>query len=105
MKKPNKPTCLEDLRALVDELVSTGSPAVVNLPLVNRNDAILRILAYLGICWGRDEAMLESILGEHAELVEPAEDVKFAARQQDGSFVFVDKFDQLKSNAYYMLSS
>ncbi len=104
MKKPKKPTCLEDLEGLVDELVSTGRPAVVNLPLANRNDAILRILAYLGICWGRDEAMLKSILGKDAKLVEPAEDVKFAVRQQDGSYIFVDEFDRLKSSIFYMIS-
>ncbi len=105
MKRPPRPRSLDDVNQLVAELLETGRPKVANLPILNRDDAILRMLALIGICWGRDEAMLESILGEDVKLVDPAENVKFAVRQQDGSYVFVDKFDQLKSTVYYMLSS
>ena len=102
MIRPEKPTCLDDLEKLVESIVRTGRPAAVNLPVLNREDAALRALALLGICWGRDESMLEAIIGD-AELVEPAKDVKYAIKQDDGSYVFTNHFDRLKSSIYYQL--
>lgn len=100
--RPEKPTCLDDLEMLVQGIIRTGRPAVVNLPITNREDVILRALALLGICWGRDTAMLEAVVGD-GELVVPAEHVKFATRQNDGSYIFADRFDQLKSTIFYRM--
>lgn len=102
MIRVKKPTCLDDLEILVEDILRTGKPAVINLPVTNREDAILRALAILGIRFGRDEPMLEAIIGS-TELVEPAEDVKYAIRQDDGSYMFADRFDQLKSSVFYAL--
>ncbi len=69
MIRVKKPTCLDDLEVLVEGILRTGKPAVINLPVTNREDAILRALALLGIRFGRDEPMLEAIIGS-TELTE-----------------------------------
>jgi hypothetical protein len=94
-----KPTCLGDFEVLVEGILRTGKPAMINFHVINREDAVLRALALLGIRFGRDQAMLEALVG-NAELVEPAEGVTYAIRQDDGSYIFADRFDQLKSSVY-----
>lgn len=97
-----KPTCLGDFEVLVEGILRTGKPAMINFHVINRADATLRALALLGIRFGRDEPMLEALVG-NTELVEPAEGVTYAIRQDDGNYIFADRFDQLKSSLYYQV--
>lgn len=95
-----KPACLDDFVELVEDILRTGKPAVIYFHVINREDATLRSLAVLGLCFGRDVPMLEAIIGD-TQLVEPAAGIKFATKQDDGSYAFADRFDQLKSSIFY----
>jgi hypothetical protein len=100
-----KPTTLDELEEMVRQVQAKGCAPISGMRLAGPSDAVLATLAWIGLMWGRNTALLKT-LAIGLPLVQPLPGVKFARRKSPDSdeFAFTaDGFDQLKSTLYYEL--